>query len=248
MYRKVQGLVLRVAAYHETDSLLTLITSDQGKLTVKARGVRRKNSPLTAACQLLSYGEFTLFENRGFFTIQEAHPIELFMPLRKDLCKLALASYFGQVAEVLCQEDTPDSELLSLLLNSLYALSKLDISPIQIKGVFEFRCACIAGYCPDLTGCISCGHPLPDRFDIGQSGLLCSSCAAQSERSLRMPVDTAIVGVMRYIASCDGKKIFSFHASDRVLEQFSAISELYLSTQLERGFSALDFYKSLLCT
>jgi len=63
-----------------------------------------------------------------------------------------------------------------------------------------------------------------------------------------MPVDTPLIEVMRYVAFCDGKKLFSFRAGDQVLSQFSTISELYLSTQLERGFSALDFYKSLLCT
>ena len=135
MYLKVQGLVLRVTAYHETDSLLTLITADQGKLTVKARGLRRKNNSLTACCQLLAYGEFTLFENRGFYTVQEANSIELFMPLRKDLCKLSLGSYFAQVAEVMCQEDTPDPELLSLLLNSLYALCHLDLPEDQVNTI-----------------------------------------------------------------------------------------------------------------
>ena len=248
MYLKVQGLVLRVTAYHETDSLLTLITADQGKLTVKARGLRRKNSPLTAPCQLLAYGEFTLFENRGIYTVQEANSIELFMPLRKDLCKLSLGSYFAQVAEVMCQEDTPDPELMSLLLNSLYALSYFDLPQKQIKGVFEFRCACIGGYYPELSGCIYCGNPVPDRFDIGRGSLVCSRCDTVNQCTIRMPVDPSLIDVMRYVASCDGKKLFSFRAADSLLAQFSIVSELYLSTQLERGFSALDFYKFLLCT
>ena len=42
-------------------TLLTLLTRNYGKLTAKARGLRRKNSPLIAPCQLLAYGEFTLF-------------------------------------------------------------------------------------------------------------------------------------------------------------------------------------------
>lgn len=248
MYLKIQGLVLRVTAYHETDALLTLITADQGKLTVKARGLRRKNSPLTAPCQLLAYGEFTLFENRGFYTVQEANSLELFMPLRKDLCKLSLGSYFAQVAEVMCQEDTPDPELMSLLLNSLYALSYFDHSENQIKGVFEFRCACIGGYYPELSGCIYCGNPTPDRFDMGRGSLVCSQCDSADPGTIRMPVDPTLIDIMRYVASCDGKKLFSFRATESVLAQFSTVSELYLSTQLERGFSALDFYKSLHCT
>ena len=124
MYLTIQGLVLRVTAYNDTDALLTVLSRDQGKLTVKARGLRRKNSPLTAPCQLLAYGEFMLFEYRGMYTINEAHSIELFPDLRKDLQKLALATYFAQASEVIAQEDFPNPELLSLVLNCLYVLSK----------------------------------------------------------------------------------------------------------------------------
>ena len=65
MYLTVRGLVLRVTAYKDSDAILTLLTEDQGKLTVKARGLHRKNSPLVAPCQLLVYGEFTLFSYSG---------------------------------------------------------------------------------------------------------------------------------------------------------------------------------------
>ena len=96
MYLKVQSLVLRVTDYNDRDALLTLLTRDQGKLTVKARGLRRKNSPLVAPCQLLAFGEFTLFECRGAYTVNEAASIELFSDLRRDLIKLSLGSYFVQ--------------------------------------------------------------------------------------------------------------------------------------------------------
>ena len=61
MYMTIRGIVLRVTDYNDRDALLTLLTENQGKLTVKARGLRRKNSPLVAPCQLLAYGVFTLF-------------------------------------------------------------------------------------------------------------------------------------------------------------------------------------------
>ena len=42
MYLTVRGLVLRVTPYKDTDALLTILTADQGKITAKARGLRRK--------------------------------------------------------------------------------------------------------------------------------------------------------------------------------------------------------------
>ncbi len=245
MYLTIQGLVVRITPYHETDAFLTVLSKQQGKLTLKARGIRRKNSPLTAACQLLTYSEFVVFEYRGMSTINEAHAIEVFPELRKDLQKLSLGTYFAQVAEVLSQEDFQNPELLSLLLNSLYVLSKSDIPETQVKAVFEMRSACLSGYAPDLHCCRNCGNNSPDRFDISEGGLECASCRSPGSNGIRMPVGPGELNAMRYICGCEPKKLFSFKAGEGLLNNLANITESYLTTQLEQGFSALDFYKTL---
>ena len=246
MYLTTKGLVLRATDYNDRDSLLTLMTPEHGKLTVKARGLRRNNSPLVAPCQLLAYGEFTLFEYRGMYTVNEAHSIELFQGLRRDLTKLSLGTYFVQVAEVLSQEDMPNPELQSLLLNCLFALSKLDLPEQQIKAVFELRAACLSGYTPDLFGCHICGNQSPERFDLSAGQLECSNCRSRESTGIRMPVTAPMLEAMRYICLCDPKRLFSFQTGGETLNQLSALTEAYLTTQLERSFSTLDFYKSLL--
>lgn len=245
MYLTIQGLVLRVTAYNDTDALLTVLSQNRGKLTLKARGLRRKNSPLIAPCQLLAFGEFTLFEYRGIYTINEAHAIELFSPLRKDLQKLSLGTYFAQAAELICQEDQPNPELLSLVLNCLHALSVMELAEAQVKAVFELRLSCLAGYAPDLTNCYGCTEELPGLFDISEGHLVCERCARLADGGIRFPVTPGMIDAMRYICYCDSRKLFSFRIGDSTAESLSALTEGYLSTQLERGFSTLDFYKSL---
>lgn len=244
MYLTIQGLVLRVTAYNDTDALLTVLTHSHGKLTVKARGLRRKNSPLIAPCQLLAYAEFTLFEYKGIYTINEAHSLELFQELRRDLQRLSLGTYFAQVAEVISQEDSPNPELLSLVLNCLFGLSKLNVDEPLVKAVFELRCACLAGYSPDLSGCIACGHSEPDRFDLSEGHLSCATCAVGG--GIQMPLSSGALATMRYICNCDSKRLFSFQVGKDTIAYLATVTESYLSTQLERGFSTLDFYKSLL--
>lgn len=246
MYMTIQGIVLRVTDYNDRDALLTLLTRDQGKLTIKARGLRRKNSPLVAPCQLLAYGEFTLFEYRGQYTINEAHSIELFTSLRRELTKLSLGTYFAQVAEVLSQEDLPNPELLSLVLNCLYGLSKLELPESQIKAVFELRAACLSGYTPDLYGCHICGNQTPARFDLSAGRLECQGCRDPESGGIRMPVTGSVLEAMRYICLCDPRKLLSFRLGPETLGKLADLTESYLCTQLERGFSTLDFYKSLL--
>ena len=131
-----QGNVLRETNYKEADKILTVLTRDWGKRTVKARGCRRKNSKLTAASQLLVYSELTLSERGEFTTLTEADPLEQFWSVRQDLETLALASYFAEVAEASAQEGETCPELLSLLLNCLYALDTLKKPRALVKAVF----------------------------------------------------------------------------------------------------------------
>lgn len=244
MYLTIQGLVLRVTDYNDRDALLTVLSREQGKLTVKARGLRRKNSPLTACCQLLSFSEFTLFEYRGMYTIREGRPIELFAALRRDLAKLSLATYFAQVSALLAQEDLPNPELQSLVLNCLYALCSLPLPEQQIKAVFEIRAMCLAGYSPELSGCCVCGKEYPDRIDLAAGTLCCGNCHTEG-KGIRMPLSPAALDAMRYCALCSPKRLFSFQLNPSDLSLLADASEGYLMTQLSQGFSTLDFYKSL---
>lgn len=244
MYLTTRALVLRVTDCNDRDALLTLLTAEYGKLTVKVRGLRRKNSPLSAPCQLLAYGEFTLFEYRGRYTVNDAHSIELFSPLRRDLTKLSLGTYFAQAAEVVSQEDLPNPELVSLVLNCLHALAALPEPEPKVKAVFELRLACIAGYQPDLYGCHVCGSQSPGLFDISGGRLECDGC--RSGGGIHLKVDGGILEAMRYICLCQPKRLFSFRMGEQKLQTLSGLTEAYLCAQLERGFSALDFYKSLL--
>ena len=82
MHFKTEGLVLRETEYRDSDKLLTVLTKDRGRLTLRARGVRSRSSRLKSGCQLLAYSEFTVFEGRTSQIVEEAVPIALFLPLR----------------------------------------------------------------------------------------------------------------------------------------------------------------------
>ncbi len=245
MYLKSEGLVLREVDYKDADRLLTVLTKDYGKLTLKARGVRRAKDTLKSACQLLTYAEFTYSERNGYCSITEAVPIQMFTELRSDLERLALASYFAQVTDACAMEGEPNAALLSLTLNALYALSALRLPQKQVKAGFELCTACIMGYTPDLTVCASCGSETPTRFALREGVLLCDACAHGGSDGIRMPVSPSVLAALRYLTGCPSRRLFSFTLPDEALTQLAAITEAYLLTQLERGFSTLDFYKSL---
>ena len=172
MFLTTRGLVLREVRYKESDKILTVLTQHEGKVTVRARGALRKGSRITAATQLLTYSDMTIFENRGRRTLNEASTVEEFLGLRADLGAFALGSYFAELLETVSAEEYPDPPVLQLGLNSLYALSRALCPPEQIKAVFELRLMCLAGYEPDLSCCARCGAPEPAEPWLSLRGVL----------------------------------------------------------------------------
>ena len=245
MFIKTKGIVLREVSYQEQDKLLTVLTEDYGKLTVKARGAKSSRSTMKAAFQLMAYSEMTLMEQQGRYVMTEAVTKELFTELQGDIVLLSLASYFLQVTEAVAQEEDPEPELLSLLMNVLYALGKLKKPQNLVKTVFELRLCSIIGFLPALDGCGYCGQERPTFFHISEGRLSCASCAQTITEGIRMPLGPAALEALRYICYADRKKLFSFRLSSEALQQLGNLSEAYLCAQLERGFYTLDFYKTL---
>lgn len=247
MHITTKALVLRGVDYKESDKILTLLTSDMGKLTASARGCRKKGSSIAAGCQLLCWSEMVLYEYQGRWVVKEANTDRQFRGVREDLEKLALACYLAEVTEVLAVEGLPSPELLSLILNSLHGLEKLNKPQLLIKAAFELKAMCLAGYEPLLDGCAVCGTETPadPRFHLREGVLHCAPCRGEVGDGISMPLDEAGLKAMQHIAWGDPKRLFSIAMGEESLKRFSDLTEAYLHTQLERGFHTLDFYKSI---
>ena len=145
-YSVLRGLVLRETETKESDKILTLLTAERGKVSVIARGARRKACKFAACAQSLAYSEWTLYQRGQWAYASEGTTIELFQGLRRDLEAMALGFYFAELTEAVTAEEVPADELLRHLLNGLYALSALHRPPLLVKAAFELRLLCLAGY------------------------------------------------------------------------------------------------------
>jgi len=222
MHITTKALVLRAVDYKESDKILTLFTQDLGKLTASARGCRKKGSAIAAGCQLLAWSEMVLYDYQGRWSVKEAATERLFQGVRDDLERLALGCYFAEVAELLAVEGEENPELLSLTLNSLHALDKMPDKPLPlVKAAFEWKAMALAGYEPLIDGCEVHGEGAP------------------------LPLSPSALAAVEHVVHGNPKKLFSFRLEGDDLKQFSSGAEAYLRAQLERGFSTLDYYKSL---
>ena len=248
MHTKTKALVLREVDYRESDKILTLLTQEQGKLTVSARGCRKKGSAIAAGCQLLAWSEMVLYDYHGKWSVKEAAAERLFQGVRDDLERLSLGCYFAEVAEALALEGIPSPELLSLSLNSLHALDRMGEKPLPlVKTAFEWRSMCLAGYEPLVEGCAVCGAdpPAEARFHLREGVLHCATCRDRVGEGISMPLSGQALAALRHIVLGDPKRLFSFRLEGEGLRQLEDAGEAYLHTQLERGFRTLDFYKQI---
>ena len=248
MHITTKALVLRTTDYKESDKILTLFTQDQGKLAAAARGCRKKGSAIAAGCQLLAWSEMVLYDYQGRWAVKEAAVERLFQGVRNDIVRLSLGCYFAEAAELLAVEGEENTPLLSLTLNSLHALDKMPEKPLAlVKTAFEWKAMALAGYEPRMEGCAVCGTAPPEepRFHLREGVLHCARCREAVGDGISMPLSPPALAALAYILHGDPRRLFSFQLAGEPLTQLADTAEAYLHTQLERGFSTLDYYKSL---
>lgn len=239
------GIVLRATDTKETDKILTVLTPDRGKIAVIARGARRKNSRLAAACQLLAYSEMTVYQRGNWCYLDEASTIELFDGVRQDFELLSLASYFAELTESLTESDNPSPEVLSLLLNALYALGTLKKEPRLVKPAFELRLMALSGFEPLADGCAVCGKAEPEQpmLDVTQGVVHCAAC--KQIGGLSLPLSGGALSALRHVLYGNPKRLYSFTLDKLACNQLDHVSEAFIAAQLERSFRTLDYYKSI---
>ena len=239
-----KGLVLRATETGETDYILTVLTAERGKLAVIARGARRRNSRLAAACQHLAFSELVLYRRRDWYMLDEASTLALFDGLRADFERLALASYFAEMTETAAGEELPSAEILSLLLNSPYALDTLGKPQPLVRAAFELRLLALSGYEPLLSECALCGRPEPVEpvFDALRGIVLCKGCAGPGGG---VRLDGGSLAAMRHIVGAPMKRLLSFSLDAPSQKRLSEACEAFVPAQLDRRFRTLDYYKSV---
>ncbi len=251
------ALVIRQSDYGENDKLLTLLTAEKGRMTVCIKGGKSLRNKNLACSGLLCYSEFTVKGRNGFYTLSEAALIEQFFGLRGNLTRYAAAQYVADVAGEVCVENNDESEMLQLVLNTLYMLSETDRNADFVKAVFELRCAMLSGFCPDLSACGLCGKGEDERMylDVMNGALRCGDCfgseadtaarGSASAATVILPLSPAVLNGMRYVLSAPAKRIFSFTVPEEELSDFCRVCEKYLLNQLERSFRTLEFYRNI---
>lgn len=245
MQFKTRGLVLREVKTGESDRILSVLTPGQGIISAAAKGSLRPKSKLFSGCGLFCYTEFTLFEGRTMYKVNEAAPIEIFFGIRQNVEAVALAVYMAELLQILTPTGNEAERLLQLTLNALYKLSK-GAQPQLVKPVFELRAMSESGFMPDVVACEDCGRyeGTPFRFGPHHGTLLCDKCAAQKGRDVNL--DIPALAALRHIVLSDMHKVFGFTLKNNSLVVLQQAVEAFVLCHLDYPPKSLDFLKTVM--
>ena len=133
------GMVLSGFDHQEYDKRLVILTSDIGKVTVFARGVRRQNSKFMGMTDPFVFGEFKLFAGKSAYNLSGLDVSNYFEGIRLDMERMCYASYFADLADYSVKENMDGKSVLLLLFRSLQALETGSIDNKLVRAVYELR-------------------------------------------------------------------------------------------------------------
>lgn len=145
-----QGIILSRTDYGEADRIITLLTPENGKLRLMARGVRRAKSKLAGGVELFSVSDITYIRGRGEIgTLISARLLKHYGRIVHDVQRTMLGyELIKQLNKF--TEDQPEAEYFRLLEQSFESLDDATISLELIRFWFATKILGQAGYSPNL--------------------------------------------------------------------------------------------------
>ena len=121
---KTEGIVIKRRNAKEADTVITVFTKYNGKISLKASGVRRIHSKRAPHVELLNRSVISFYKSTsGGLFLTEVATIQSFSQIKEDLKKIGYAYYICELIDSLCPENQENEFVYSLLVESLQKCS-----------------------------------------------------------------------------------------------------------------------------
>ena len=233
------GIVLSCSDVGEFDRRLVILTKEAGRVTGFAKGARRPNNPMIAACSPFCFGTFEAFEGRSSYHVTKANITNYFRNLAMDYDKVCLGSYFLEVADYLSVEGVDETARLALLYQSLKALESDKFSHRLLKNIYDLKTWVIDGEYPNVFSCMTCGKKENlVAFSVKLHGMLCTDCA---KRESGTEISNSTLYTMQFIVSSKIEKLYTFVLNNETEEELTRILSAYRLNYRSHKYKSEEF-------
>jgi len=132
---KLKAIVLKNKNLGDADRIYTFYTFEKGKVTLKARGVKKIKSKLSSHLETLNYTQIEAVEGRGNLdVITGAVSLNNFKKTKEDISKIADSLYILEIIDKLFTEEHKNENAFYLVKKSL---EFLDENKINVNEIFD---------------------------------------------------------------------------------------------------------------
>lgn len=145
-----RGIVLARTNFQEADRIITVLTPDNGKIRLMAKGVRRERSKLAGGIELFSVSDITFLRGRKEIgTLISSRMITHFDRITTDINRTMLGyELLKRINRV--TEDAAGEEYFELLGSVLGGLNNTNLSSELVELWFSMQLLRITGHSPKL--------------------------------------------------------------------------------------------------
>jgi DNA repair protein RecO (recombination protein O) len=175
---KTRGVVLRSRQLGEADRIVTLFTTERGKLDAVAKGVRRARSHLAGRLEFANECAFGMHRGRSLDVIVSADIVHAPWSRLVEPGRFAVASLVAELIDAFCEPDLALPEVYELLTGMLAAVERSD-RPRELLPRFSLRLLDVLGLAPPPDRCVRCGNELGEGdawLDAQAGGLIDEAC------------------------------------------------------------------------
>lgn len=242
---RATAVVLRRINIGETDRVLTLYTRERGKLSAIAKGARKAMSKLAGATEPFTYGRYFLAIGRDLDVLTQVEVRESFPSVRKDLKRIAHATYLVELVNALVEEREGNYDLFDTLLSSLY-LIEAEVDPEIVARHFELQVMSLMGYRPELEVCVRCGaRPTAEgmMFSPSLGGRVCEECGPLPDDVIYLSGESA--DAMRRLLVAEPRELKNLQYPETVKDELFQAIRWYVRYRLDRELKSSEFIQAL---
>ncbi|MBO5776907.1 MAG: DNA repair protein RecO, partial [Clostridia bacterium] len=174
--KKVTAIVTRAVPYGDADMILTLVSVEDGKLTVTAKSCLKPKAKLRYATEPMNFGEYMLAGKPERLVLADCAQIDSFSPITLDIEKYYSATLILEGLQKLSLESNP-----SLFMHAISVLKAMAYEGKSAEdAVADFFLYALAdnGYQVNFSNCGSCGCIIEDDAVFSEKdGIVCPHCA-----------------------------------------------------------------------
>lgn len=244
------AILLRKIEYGDHDYIISFLTQSQGKISVIAKNAKKSIKRFSGALDLFSVNHiqctFPKKKKDGMTILSQTDLEDGFANIRYDVFKTAYASYWTEIMHFWLEENRQQTDLYNLLLFSLDALNKSNLSREVLSLFFQIRFMTISGFFPNILTCETCKTPVDKieqkrvRFDFAEGRIICANCI--NDRSqYGLDVSRGTLKQIGWINTSDISRADRIKFSRIAIKEGEMLVEAFLPFYMGRDFKSLQF-------